>query len=68
MVDMRELFTKSIVARHDLEAGAALRVGDLTTKKPGRGISARRMNDIVGRKLTRAVEAGDFLLEEDIEA
>lgn len=68
MVDMRELFTKSIVARHDLEAGAALRADDLTTKKPGRGISARRMNDIVGRKLTRAVEAGDFLLEEDIEA
>ena len=68
MADMRELFTKSIVARHDLEAGAALRADDLTTKKPGRGISARRMNDIVGRKLTRAVEAGDFLLEEDIEA
>jgi len=68
MADMRELFTKSIVARHDLEAGAALRTDDLTTKKPGRGISARRMNDIVGCKLTRAVEAGDFLLEEDIEA
>jgi N-acetylneuraminate synthase len=68
MANMRELFTKSIVARHDLGAGTALRADDLTTKKPGRGISARRMNDIVGRKLTRAVEAGDFLLEEDIEA
>jgi N,N'-diacetyllegionaminate synthase len=68
MTHMRELFTKSIVARRDLGAGALMRADDLTTKKPGRGISARRMRDVVGHKLIRAVKAGDFLLEEDIEA
>jgi len=68
MTEMRELFTKSIVARRDLEAGASLGAGDLTTKKPGRGISARRKHDVVGRRLLRAVKAGDFLSEEDIEA
>jgi len=67
MEQMRGLFMKSIVARHDLAAGATLRAKDLTTKKPARGISARRMHDVVGKRLARALAAGDFLEEEDIE-
>jgi N-acetylneuraminate synthase len=67
MASMRELFTKSIVARRDLDAGATLRVEDLTTKKPAQGISARRMHDVVGKRLARALAAGAFLQEEDIE-
>ena len=67
MASMRELFTKSIVARRDLDAGATLRVEDLATKKPAQGISARRMHDVVGKRLARAVAAGAFLQEEDIE-
>jgi N-acetylneuraminate synthase len=67
MAHMRELFTKCIVARRDLAAGATLRVEDLTTKKPARGLSARRMHEVVGKRLTRAIAAGDFLQEEDIE-
>jgi N,N'-diacetyllegionaminate synthase len=67
MARMRELFTKSIVARRDLDAGTTLRVEDLTTKKPAQGISARRMNEIVGKRLARAIGAGAFLQEEDIE-
>ena len=67
MASMRELFTKSIVARRDLDAGATLRVEDLTTKKPAQGISARRMHDVVGQRLARTLAAGDFLQEEDIE-
>ena len=67
MAQMRALFMKSIVARHDLDVGVTLRIEDLTTKKPLRGIPARRMHDVVGRRLTRAVSAGEFLREEDIE-
>lgn len=67
MARMRELFTKSIVARRDLDAGTTLRVEDLTTKKPARGISPRRMSEIVGKRLARAIGAGAFLQEQDIE-
>ncbi len=67
MAEMRDLFMKSIVPRRDLVAGAVLRVEDLTTKKPARGISAQRMHEVVGRTLRRGVRAGDFLQEEDIE-
>jgi len=45
MAEMRQLFMKSIVARRDLPAGTVLRLEDLRTKKPDRGISARRMAD-----------------------
>ena len=68
MAQMRQLFTKSIVARRDLDAGETLCVADLTTKKPSRGISARQMHEVVGKQLARAVDAGAFLQEEDIEA
>jgi N-acetylneuraminate synthase len=67
MAEMRQLFMKSIVARRDLPAGTVLRLEDLRTKKPDRGISARRMAEVVGRRLRRAVSAGDFLQQEDIE-
>ena len=67
MAEMRDLFMKSIVPRRDLAAGAVLRVEDLTTKKPARGISAKRMHEIVGQTLSREVRAGEFLQEEDIE-
>ncbi|MGB5811543.1 MAG: N-acetylneuraminate synthase family protein [Polyangiales bacterium] len=66
MAHMRDLFTKSIVARRDLDAGVTLRVDDLTTKKPGVGISARKMHDVVGKRLLRAVAAGALLEESDI--
>ena len=68
MSGMRDLFMKSIVARRDLDAGTVLRVEDLTTKKPARGISAQRMHEIAGRTLSRRVAAGELLQEEDIEA
>jgi N-acetylneuraminate synthase len=68
MSGMRDLFMKSIVARRDLAAGTVLRVEDLTTKKPARGISAQRMHEIVGRTLSRRIAAGELLQEEDIEA
>lgn len=67
MAPMRELFTKSIVARRNIDAGTVLRVEDLTTKKPARGISARRMHEVVGERASRAIEANAFLQEEDIE-
>jgi N-acetylneuraminate synthase len=68
MVGMRELFMKGIVARRDLDAGVELRAEDLTTKKPLRGLSAHLMHEVVGKRLQRAISAGAFLQEQDIEA
>jgi N,N'-diacetyllegionaminate synthase len=63
---VREIFTKSVVAANDLEAGAAIGPADLTTRKPGTGIPAARLPALVGRHTRNAVTAGTFLREEDL--
>jgi N,N'-diacetyllegionaminate synthase len=64
---LRDLFTKSVVARTDLAAGNVLRLDQLTTKKPGTGIAAARIDELVGRRLRRAVAADTLLSEADLE-
>jgi N-acetylneuraminate synthase len=67
LAPMRTLFTKSVAVRVPLPCGAVLRREHLTVKKPGSGISADRLPDLVSRRLTRAVAAGEFLAESDLE-
>jgi N-acetylneuraminate synthase len=66
MEGMRGIFTKSVVARTDLESGATLREGDLIPKKPGTGIPAARLGELIGRRLRRSVKADEILQEDDI--
>ena len=67
MAPMRHLFTKSVVARVDLPAGTRLQKAHLTVKKPGTGIPANRLQDIVGRRVRRPIKADELLQEEDFE-
>jgi N-acetylneuraminate synthase len=67
MGPMRDLFTKSVVARRDLAAGAVLGPEDLAAKKPGTGLPAVRLPELVGRRLRRAVRADEPLHAEDLE-
>jgi len=64
---LRDIFTRSVVARTDLPAGTVLRASHLTTKKPGTGIPGGQLPDLVGRRLRRAVAADALLHEEDLE-
>jgi N,N'-diacetyllegionaminate synthase len=65
MTPLRELFTKSIVARNDLPAGTVLAREHLTTKKPGTGIPAAQLPEVIGRKLRRFIAADTLLSEDD---
>jgi N,N'-diacetyllegionaminate synthase len=64
---LHDLFTKSVVARVDLPAGTVLKVEHLAAKKPGTGIPAGRMPEVVGSRLVRAVAADQLLSEGDLE-
>jgi N-acetylneuraminate synthase len=64
---LRDLFTKSIVARVDLPAGTVLREEHLAVKKPGTGIPASRLPELIGRQLRRDVKADELLREGDLE-
>ncbi len=60
---LRRTFTKSIVAKRPLAAGTILRREDLALKKPGTGIPAARLAEVIGRRL-RAARAQDQMIEE----
>jgi N-acetylneuraminate synthase len=64
---MRQLFTKSVVARIDLAAGTVLRPEHLSFKKPGTGIPSERVESVLGRPLRRAVARDQLLTWEDLD-
>ena len=59
-----EKMRRSIILTKDLEAGHVLSVDDLDAKRPGTGIPADELDNLVGKKLVRDVKA-DFLLERE---
>ena len=67
MADLRNMFTKSIVACRNIEAGTILTNDDVTLKKPGTGIPADRLPEIVGRRLKRSIAADTLIAEEDFD-
>ena len=65
--NLRSMFTKSIVVREDLPAGTVLKAEHLTVKKPGTGISAARMQEVIGRRLKQPLKADTLLSEDELE-
>ncbi|HEY9426016.1 MAG TPA: N-acetylneuraminate synthase family protein [Gemmatimonadaceae bacterium] len=65
---LRALFTKSVVARVDLPAGTTLREEHLAARKPGTGIPAARLPELVGSRLARSVRANELLADSDVVA
>jgi len=63
---LRDMFTKSLVARTPLAAGTVLAEEHLAAKKPGTGISPARLPEVVGRQLNRALNADELLNESDL--
>jgi N-acetylneuraminate synthase len=49
-------FRRSVVVKHDLPVGHVLTEADLTSKRPGTGISPDQMHMLIGRTLTQAVD------------
>lgn len=66
LAQLRSMFTKSLVTLCDLEAGQVLEENHLVLKKPGWGIAASRLPELVGRRLARSLPADSLLTEEDL--
>jgi N-acetylneuraminate synthase len=64
---LRGIFMKSVVARRELPAGAELSADDLAARKPGSGIPAARLGELVGRRLRVRVAAGQLMAWSDLE-
>jgi len=65
--ELRKVFGKSIVAARDLNAGDRIAVEDIAFKKPGDGIPAARFNEVINRRLKRAVAANTLFSEDDLD-
>ena len=64
---LRKLFTRSLVASTNLPAGTVIAREHVAIKKPGTGLSPDRLEEVIGRRLARAVAADQVLAAEDIE-
>jgi N-acetylneuraminate synthase len=64
---LRDMFTKSVVAQKNLKAGKILAKEDMTLKKPGTGLPAARLPELIGRRLKKAVKADTMISEDDLE-
>jgi N-acetylneuraminate synthase len=64
---MKEIFEKSVVSTVAIPAGATITAQMVAVKKPGTGIPARRLHEIIGMRAARDIAADRLLSEEDIE-
>ncbi len=67
LTDLRLMFGKSLVAARDLPAGHTLGEDDVALKKPGTGIPAARLSEVLGRRLKQAITANTFLVETNLD-
>lgn len=65
--EMKTVFEKSVVAVTDIPAGATIETHMVSTKKPGTGVPARRLDDVVGRRALRDLRADEIVREADVE-
>src|SRR5437588_8354654 len=64
LAEMKRVFEKSVVATTDIPAGAPIEREMVAAKKPGTGIPAARLDDVVGRRAAVAIAADTVLTEE----
>jgi N,N'-diacetyllegionaminate synthase len=55
---LRQIFTKSLFAAHDLPAGTRIRREHLVARKPGTGIAVDQIDRVVGGRLVVEVKGG----------
>jgi len=67
LIDMKHIFEKSIVASIDIPIGVRISKEMLAFKKPGNGISASNVDNIIGKKTRNFISANTILKFEDLD-
>jgi sialic acid synthase SpsE len=63
---VRATFEKSVVTRVAIPEGATITEEMLTTKRPGTGIPAKSLSDLVGRRAATALSANELVAPEHL--
>jgi len=64
VAEMKRVFEKSVATTRQIPAGAEISREMLAAKKPGTGIPAKRLPEVVGRRAAVAIPADTVLTEE----
>ncbi|MBF0105229.1 MAG: N-acetylneuraminate synthase family protein [Deltaproteobacteria bacterium] len=64
--DMRNVFQKSIVIKGPVSKGEVLTINNLTFKKPGTGISASKIDEVLGKRINKNLQDNTLLDWSDI--
>lgn len=67
LAGLRLTFGKSWVAARDLPAGHVLEPCDINLKKPGTGVPAARVGDLLSRRLRHSLTYDSLIMETDLE-
>lgn len=63
---MKAAFEKSVVSLVDIPAGALITKALIGIKKPGTGIPARRLGEVLGKRARRGIAKDTLIREEDL--
>ena len=66
LAPLRQIFTKSIYSSSFLAAGTIITAEHLQLKKPGKGLPAAQMPNLIGRKLRRNLQVDELVQLEDV--
>jgi N,N'-diacetyllegionaminate synthase len=64
--DVRNMALHSVVSVRDVAAGATITAADVWVKRPGTGIPARQLQDVVGKAAKRAIAKDKLISWEDL--
>lgn len=63
---MKEIFEKSVVSTVDIPEGAVITAEMVAVKKPGTGIPAARLGEVIGSRASRPIPRDRLLREEEL--
>jgi sialic acid synthase SpsE len=64
--DVRVVARQSLTTTRDMKPGEIVAREDLAIKRPGTGIEPFRLDEVIGKRLARSVEADTPLVEDDL--
>ena len=64
--EVRQMAHHSVVSIRDIADGATIAAGDVWAKRPGTGIPARRMTEVIGRQAKRAIPKDRLISWDDL--
>ncbi len=67
LIEVKAIFSRSIVIKRLVKKGSVLKITDLSAKKPSNGINAEKINQCIGKKTLRDLNPGHLLSWDDLE-